>query len=127
MSHELRTPITAIQGSIGLLQSGIYAAQPEKTATMLDIAMQECDRLVRLVNDILDLERLNSGKVTLQQTRCDVSATLNRAVGAMGAIAQAAQVTIEISATAAYIWADPDTIVQTLTNLLSNAIGSGLT
>jgi PAS domain S-box-containing protein len=122
VSHELRTPITAIQGSIGLLQSGIYAAQPEKTATMLDIATQECDRLVRLVNDILDLERLNSGKVTLQQTRCDVSATLNRAIGAMEAIAHAAQITLEVSATAAYIWADPDTIVQTLTNLLSNAI-----
>jgi PAS domain S-box-containing protein len=122
VSHELRTPLTAIQGFLGLLKTGIYANNPEKTQRMLTLAMDNGDRLVRLVNDILDLERLSSGKVQLVMMVCDAGELMQRAVDSIHSIADQAAVTLTILPTDAQIWAAPDAILQTLTNLLSNAI-----
>jgi len=122
VSHELRTPLTAIRGSLGLLETGIYADKPEKTRRMIEIALNNSDRLVHLVNDILDLERLESGKLQLVMEGCEVAELMQQAVEAVQAIADLATVQIVATPLAARIWAAPDAIVQTLTNLLSNAI-----
>src|SRR6185295_3912257 len=69
VSHELRTPLTSIRGALGLLDSGLLGNVAEKGQRMLDIAVTNTDRLVRLINDILDLERISSGHIEL--TRSD--------------------------------------------------------
>ncbi|MBU7585193.1 MAG: PAS domain S-box protein [Nostoc sp. TH1S01] len=122
VSHELRTPLTAIQGFLGLLNTGIYDNKPEKAKRMLGQALTNSDRLVRLVNDILDLERLSSGRVQLVKEVCNAADLMHRAAEGLQSIALAAGVTISITPTTAYVWAASDLIIQTLTNLLSNAI-----
>ncbi|NJR63441.1 MAG: PAS domain S-box protein, partial [Cyanobacteria bacterium CRU_2_1] len=122
VSHELRTPLTSIRGSLGLLVTGIYNNKPEKAHRMIEIAVADTDRLVRLVNDILDLERLESGKLILTREICDVANLLFQAVEAMQPIACFENITLSVSSIDANIWADRDAIIQTLTNLLSNAI-----
>lgn len=122
VSHELRTPLTAIQGFLGLLSTGLYDNKPEKAKRMLNLALTNSDRLVRLVNDILDLERLSSGKVQLMMERCTAEDLLQRAVEGVQSLADQAAITLAIVPTSAQVWAEPDAIIQTLTNLLSNAI-----
>lgn len=122
ISHELRTPLTAIRGSLGILETGILNNRPEKAQYMLQVAVKNSDRLVRLVNDILDLERLESGKVQLVMENCQVEDLMQEAVESVQAIANEAGITLKLTTLKAEIWADPDAIIQALTNLLSNAI-----
>jgi PAS domain S-box-containing protein len=122
VSHELRTPLTSMRGSLGLLKMGVYDNQPDKAKRMLDIAVTDCDRLGRLVNDILSLERLDSGQVTLVKEVCDVADLIKHSVEAIDAIAEAAGIAIQVTPLSAQVYVAPDTIIQTLTNLLSNAI-----
>ncbi|QIZ71393.1 PAS domain S-box protein [Oxynema aestuarii] len=122
VSHELRTPLTSIRGSLGLLQGGLLESQPSKARRMLEIAVSNTDRLVRLINDILDLERIQSGKVSMLHQSCNVAELMVQAVDAMRAIAEKAQVHLFVEPLSLHMQADPDRVVQTLTNLLSNAI-----
>ncbi|OKH36843.1 hypothetical protein NIES2119_15595 [[Phormidium ambiguum] IAM M-71] len=122
VSHELRTPLTAIQMSLGLLQTGVYNNNPEKFQRMLNIALLDTNRLVNLVNDILDLERLEAGRATLEKTICQAADLMQQAVNGMEALATSEQITLEINDSDALVWAAKDAIVQTLTNLISNAI-----
>ncbi|MDP8942858.1 MAG: response regulator [Actinomycetota bacterium] len=122
VSHELRTPLTSIRGSLGLLQSGVLGALPEKGQRMLDIAVQNSDRLVRLINDILDIERMESGRVTMDKQGCDARELVERATAEMRTMAHERGVTLAVAAEEARLWADPDRLIQTLTNLLSNAV-----
>jgi PAS domain S-box-containing protein len=121
-SHELRTPLSSIRGALGLLASGVLDNQPETAKRMLDIASSDTERLVRLVNDILDLERLESSKVTLDRQWCDVTELCQQAVETMQAIATEKQIEILCNVQSHQIFADGDRLVQTLVNLLSNAI-----
>ncbi|MEB3191064.1 MAG: PAS domain S-box protein [Snowella sp.] len=122
VSHELRTPLTGIQMSLGLLQTGIYAQKPEKSKRMLEIAFADTNRLVNLVNDILDLERLESGRAILEKTVCQAMDLMQQSVDGMQAIATQQEIQLTIVPTNATVWAAPNTIIQTLTNLLSNAL-----
>ncbi|TAE94094.1 MAG: PAS domain S-box protein [Oscillatoriales cyanobacterium] len=122
VSHELRTPLTAIQMSLGLLQTGIYDKKPEKSRRMIEIALLDTNRLVNLVNDILDLERLESGRAFLDKTLCKAADLMQQAVDGIQAIATQHQISLIIAPTDAEVWAAADAILQTLTNLLSNAL-----
>ncbi len=123
VSHELRTPLTSIRGSLGLLATGILNDAPAEMHRMIEIAALDTERLVRLVNDILDLERLSSGKIALDLTICQTLDLMQRALEVMAPSAIEANVTLVISSTTAIaVWADSDRLMQTLTNLLSNAI-----
>ncbi|MBI3795915.1 MAG: CHASE3 domain-containing protein [Deltaproteobacteria bacterium] len=122
VSHELRTPLTSIRGALGLLTSGLIGALPEKGQRMLEIAVNNTDRLVRLINDILDIERMQSGKVTMQRQLCDAGALLTQATDEMRGLAEKAGITLAVTPQPLQLWADPDRVVQTLTNLVSNAI-----
>jgi PAS domain S-box-containing protein len=130
-SHELRTPLTSIRGSLGLLATGRLGALSDKGRRMLEIAVNNTDRLSRLLNDILDLERMESGKVKMAQQNCNAVDLIAQAVETMQAMAERERVTlwleIEHRAIAAEplpvpLWADPDQILQTLTNLIGNGI-----
>jgi PAS domain S-box-containing protein len=122
VSHELRTPLTALRGSLGLLAHGVYDKNPEKGKRMLQVAAESTDRLARLVSDILDLERLESGKVKLVQERCDAGALMLQATEGLRDSATQNQIRLVVIPIQATLWASPDSIIQTLTNLLSNAI-----
>jgi len=122
VSHELRTPLTSIHGSLGLLASGLLGGSAEKGKRMLEIAVNNTDRLIRLLNDILDIEKLESGKIQMHPLPCDSSELLSRAAEVMTPMAQDHHIAIHLSNSSKIINADPDRILQCLTNLLSNAI-----
>ncbi|MBW4506411.1 MAG: GAF domain-containing protein [Scytonematopsis contorta HA4267-MV1] len=122
VSHELRTPLTSIRSALGLLARGSLENQPEKSQRMLEIAFDNTNRLVRLINDILDIERINSGKMTIQKENCDATELMVQAVDEMRAMAEKAEINLELIPLSVQLWADSDRIIQTITNLLSNAI-----
>jgi two-component system, OmpR family, sensor histidine kinase VicK len=122
VSHELRTPLTSLRGALGLLAGGALTNRPEKTQQMLEIAISNSDRLVRLVNDILDLERISSGKTELHSAMCSAEDLLRRAAGVQQTRTPKPNIRIFFAANGVNVWADPDRILQTLNNLLSNAI-----
>ena len=122
VSHELRTPLTSIRGSLGLLATGVMDDEPVAMRRMIEIAATDTERLVRLVNDVLDLEKLESGKVSLVREWCDAAGLMQRSLAVMQSSAQAAGVQLVVHPLSKQIWVAPDRIIQTLTNLLSNAI-----
>jgi signal transduction histidine kinase/FixJ family two-component response regulator len=126
VSHELRTPLTSIRGALGLLSSGLLGDVDARAHNLLRIASTNTERLIRLINDILDLERMESGRSPVNLRRCSLVDLSREAVEMMSALAEAAQIRLELNSYAAhdsiYFDADPDRILQVLTNLLSNAI-----
>ena len=122
VSHELRTPLTSIRGALGLLAGGKVGPFPEKAQRMLDIAVNNTDRLVRLINDILDIERIDSGRVTMQKREVEIGDLITQAVEVMRPMADKNNVVLEVSPVTATVLADPDRMIQTFTNLISNAI-----
>jgi signal transduction histidine kinase/CheY-like chemotaxis protein len=131
VSHELRTPLTSIRGALGLLSSGIIGDVDAKALNLLRIAVTNTDRLIRLINDILDLERMESGRAPLQIRRCSMRDLAQQSIDTMTAMADANTVhlalepsTVAQAATpeALFFDGDSDRILQVLTNLLSNAI-----
>ena len=122
VSHELRTPLTSLRGALGLLSGGALNARPEKMQQMFEIAISNTDRLVRLVNDILDLERIGSGKAELQLTMCSAEDLLRRAVAQQQTRNPRPNIRIFYAADGVSVWGDCDRILQTLNNLISNAI-----
>jgi len=122
VSHELRTPLTSIRGSLGLLSSGALVELTPQADRMVSIAVESSDRLTRLINDILDIERIQSGKLPMSLVPHDASALLRATAVEMGGLAASAEVRIEIGASGGRVLADEDRIVQTLTNLVGNAI-----
>ncbi len=122
VSHELRTPLTSIRGALGLLTAGLVGEVSEKAANLLRIAVSNSDRLVRLINDILDLERMQSGRSPLSFRRTLLSEVAQQVLDAMAPVGEAAGVRLVLEAGTASVDADPDRLLQVLTNLLSNAI-----
>ncbi len=122
VSHELRTPLTSIRGALGLLSSGMLGETNEKATNLLRIALTNSDRLVRLINDILDLERIQSGREPLNFKPVQLAGIVTQAIDDMQPMADAAGVKLIHDATQVDISADPDRLLQVITNLLSNAV-----
>lgn len=122
VSHELRTPLTSLRGALGLLQGGLGPESPRREQQMINIAVSSTDRLIRLINDILDVERMAAGKLTLRREVVPAQDLVGRAVAEMSGLAVAAQVCLEVGPVSGDVDVDQDRIVQTLANLLSNAI-----
>lgn len=122
VSHELRTPLTSIRGALGLLGSGLLGTIDDKGKRMLEIAVSNTDRLVRLINDILDIERIGSGKSELTRRHVDANAVMVQALEGVLSMADQAGVRLAIERATGDLWGDIDRILQTLTNLLGNAI-----
>ena len=122
VSHELRTPLTSIRGALGLLATGLLGEMGEKAANLLRIAVTNSDRLVRLINDILDLERMQSGRAPLTYRNCDLEELARQAIDGMTPMAEAAKVQLLLDSGPVHVEVDPDRLQQVMTNLLSNAI-----
>ena len=124
VSHELRTPLTAIRGSLGLLGGGVMGEMGPVAENLVKVSLSNVERLTRLVNDILDLERINSGQLRLALEKTDFDKITLLAIEANRIYAREFNVTIEWQpgAPRAMLRTDADRITQIFTNLLSNAV-----
>ena len=124
VSHELRTPLTSIGGSLGLLGAGAVGPLNDKARRLVEIAHANCGRLVRLINDILDIEKIESGKMEFDFRRIQVAPLVQRTVEFMHGYADQHGVEIQtvLPPWPQCVIGDPDKLEQLLTNLLSNAI-----
>ena len=122
VSHELRTPLTAIRAAVELTASGGVGELPPKAQRMMDIAAENSVRLTRLINDVLDIERLENGTLDVRIEECDAELLMNQAVLAVDALARESAVEVVVKATDIKFASAPDRVVQVLTNLVGNAI-----
>jgi PAS domain S-box-containing protein len=124
VSHELRTPLTAIAGSLGILETGALGALSERAARMVYIARASSERLVALINDLLDIEKIGSGQVEFASDPVDLGDVATRAVRDLTGYASDRSITLERLADAgpAPLRGDFDRLVQVATNLISNAV-----
>lgn len=122
VSHELRTPLTSMRASLGLIAAGSLDKRPEKQRQMIEIAIANSERLIRLVNDILDFDSVEKGRLPLHRRPVEAIDLLRRAADVAHNTAQQARIAFNIQNTHAVIFADEDRILQVLNELVSNAI-----
>jgi PAS domain S-box-containing protein len=123
VSHELRTPLTSILGALDLLLAGAVGRLQPEMRQLLDIANDDCNRLVRLINDILDTDKIESGNMRFNLVRQRLAPLVERAVSGTQSFAAQFEVRLEVDiANDAIVNADSDRIIQVLVNLLSNAV-----
>lgn len=124
VSHELRTPLTSIAASLALLAGGAMGSLPDSIMRLLTIAHTNCQRLARLVNDILDIQKIEAGKITFNLQPLEIHALVERTIEASHDFAGCYGVPVRLddAASTGVVLADPDRLVQVVTNLLSNAI-----
>jgi signal transduction histidine kinase/CheY-like chemotaxis protein len=122
VSHELRTPLTSIRGSLGLMAGGALGEMPPQAQRMLGIAVTNTDRLIRLINDILDLERVEAGEVAMEMRRVGAGEVVREAVRELEGMGRTAGVILQAEADGVVVCGDRDRLIQTLTNLIGNAI-----
>jgi len=125
VSHELRTPLTSIAASLGLMMGNAAGSIPEPMARLLKIAHTNSQRLIHLVNDILDIEKLESGQVLFNFRRVEIRSLIEDVIESNQGFADKHNVRIRFETSSGAIddvRTDPDRLVQVMTNLLSNAI-----
>jgi signal transduction histidine kinase len=122
VSHELRTPLTSMHSALKILATGRLGTLSKDGQQILEIADDNTERLVRLVNNVLDLQRIESGEVKMEKQVCNVSTLMIQATEAMQPMAQNHGVVLIAEPVDINIFVDSDYIVQALTNLISNAI-----
>ncbi|WP_127903928.1 CHASE domain-containing protein [Solirhodobacter olei] len=124
VSHELRTPLTSINGSLGLVLNGVAGTVPEKAHKMLSIAHKNCSRLILLVNDILDMEKLSSGKMTFDLVEAPIGQLVAQSAADTRPYAEPAGVRFVLTEPEEELYARVDTnrFQQIMANLLSNAV-----
>lgn len=122
VSHELRTPLTSIRCVLGMLAGGALGPLQAEGQSMVEIAVANTDRPVRLINDILDIERIDSGTIDTHPQTCDAAELIARAIESVDHVAADAQVTLIAATEPTMLCADPDRVLQILTNLIGNAV-----
>jgi PAS domain S-box-containing protein len=123
VSHELRTPLTSVAGSLGLIAGGVGGELTDRGGQLIEIARNNCDRLVRLINDMLDLEKMESGRMEFRLAPVPLGQLVEHAVEETRAYGEGLGVSfaIENGIGAETVLADRDRLTQVITNLLSNA------
>jgi PAS domain S-box-containing protein len=122
VSHELRTPLTSIRGSLGILASGVVGELTPQAQQLVSVAERNSVRLIRLINDILDFEKLESGNVEMELRPTPLQRILERSVETISAFAEQEGIAIELHDTDAVVIADETRLGQVVVNLLSNAV-----
>jgi len=122
VSHELRTPLTSLRASLGLLASGSLDQRPEKQRQMIDMALGNCDRLIRLVNDILDFDSAEKGRFAMHRESVDPNILLRRAADVAHEAAKQARIEFTIESSGPPVFADVERALQVLSELVTNAI-----
>ncbi|MFJ6024630.1 CHASE3 domain-containing protein [Brevundimonas sp. NPDC092305] len=122
VSHELRTPMTSVAGSLGLLAGGAAGELPEKAVRLIAIAQANSQRLVRLINDILDIEKIESGKLSLASETLNLRDIAERSIEGVRGYSESLGVELRLAEEHdAPVRGDADRLIQVVTNLLSNA------
>lgn len=122
ISHDLRTPLTSIGGTLTLIQEGIYGDISEGGAKRVIDAQRNVERLINLVSDLLDIEKLEAGQLTMELAPCEVAEIIDSSVSSVKSYAEQKGVVLHVETTEATIPADGDRLVQVLVNLISNAV-----
>jgi len=124
VSHELRTPLTSIKGALGIIEAGAAGELNPKTSSLISIASTNANRLIRLINDILDVEKLAAGKMDMKMAPMDLSALVAEAIEANEGYGASYGVTLESAGadTPVMVSGDRDRLMQVMSNLISNAI-----
>lgn len=123
ISHELRSPLSSIRGSLGLIEGGAIGDVPSDIQELVHIAKRNCDRLIRLINDILDAKKIEAGKLQVKKLPLNADELVKSALEVMQSLADEARVRLHADDVPRMeVVGDPDRVVQVLTNLLSNAI-----
>ena len=122
VSHELRTPLTSIRGSLTLLSVGAMGVLPEQVKKVVGIAERNTIRLITLINDILDIEKLESGKLDMVFDTLPIGTVLERSSESVKAFAEQNGIKLELIPSPTQVYADGDRLVQVLVNLVSNAV-----
>ncbi|MCF8150041.1 MAG: CHASE domain-containing protein [Burkholderiaceae bacterium] len=123
VSHELRTPLTSIRGSLGLIEGGVAGELPAAAKSLIAIAANNCERLVGLINDILDTEKIASGKLIFKLETQALKPLVQQAIEANQGFAAQHEVRLEFVSgnSDTNVHVDADRLLQVLANLLSNA------
>jgi PAS domain S-box-containing protein len=122
VSHDLKTPLSSIQASLQMVSKGIFGDLNDSGKKVIRGSQEEAVRLIKLINDLLDLARIESGRIELECEEVALSSALVRAVNSVESFARERGVALSPGQTKAQVWADEDRLVQVLVNLLSNAI-----
>ncbi len=123
VSHELRTPLTSLRASLGLISSGSLDKRPEKQKQMVEVAIGNSDRLIRLVNDILDFDSVEKGRLPLHRQPVEAMDLLRRAADVAHYAAKEARIEFKIDAPARpVVFADEERVMQVLNELVTNAL-----
>ena len=124
LSHELRTPLTSIKGSLGLVRAGACGPLPEAAGSMVDMAYSNSERLIRLVDDLLDAEKMEAGKMEFRLERVDLAELLRQSASDNAGYAATYTVSLHLAEPlpALTVEADRDRLLQVLANLISNAV-----
>jgi PAS domain S-box-containing protein len=123
-SHELRTPMTSIKGSVDLILSGLAGPISRDTQDLLEISKKSVDRLIRMINEILDLSKIEAGQIRLELERSDLTESVERSMRGLRSLADRSGVSLRLvrPQELPHVEVDKDRIEQVVTNLLSNAI-----
>lgn len=122
VSHDLRSPLMSVQVSLALLNSGALGDLPKGASKEATVAEKNASRLIKMINDLLDIEKLESGRFVLDLKEGDVLETIDRAVAAIEALARAKNVTLKTPEQSVSAMFDADRIEQVFTNVISNAV-----
>jgi signal transduction histidine kinase len=122
VTHDLRTPLTSIQATLTLFAEGVMGELNPKAKQKIELAERNVLRLIQLINDLLDIEKLEAGMMQVARRETDLDSILRRAVDSVQALADQNTVKIDVSSTNLAVFADEDRLVQVLVNLLSNAL-----
>lgn len=124
ISHELRTPLTSIRGSLGLMKGGVTGELQEQAKNLVNIAYQNCDRLLVLINDLLDIQKLEAGEMEFEYETCNLTELVDHTIDINRGFAEEYHVNMvaDFSKRRINVYVDKYRFIQALTNLLSNAI-----
>jgi signal transduction histidine kinase len=122
VSHELRTPLTSVHSSLELLSSGLVGVVPPPAGELVDIALKNIERLVRLINDVLDLSRAQRGELRLRIEEVALDDVVSQALNAVAGTAARSGVSVAAHPCVVSVRGDADRLVQVVTNLLANAV-----
>lgn len=122
ISHELRSPLTAIQAFLSLMAEGVYGELNEHGKNKVTVAERNCTRLIKLINDLLDIDKMQAGKLSLNISRISLGDVVARSIDAVRGIAEQERIDVQMEDIDTDIEADSERLIQVMINLLSNAL-----
>lgn len=122
VSHDLRTPLTSVHASLTLLSEGVFGQLPARVLKEIITAENNTTRLIGLINDLLDIEKIEAGQLRVELKESQIDLLFERSIEAVKAFADKQCVKVEIEFCGLVVYADPERVIQILVNLISNAI-----